>query len=373
MSRSAARRQPAAPHGHANHALQRDLDKSAHIRDVVLQAGRDLRQRHPWLHHQNAIGVTILALALAGMGLCIWGLVAGWMPWWLSLPLTAMCASLTHELEHDLIHHMYFRQRPWANHLMMVLVWLARPNTINPFVRRHLHLHHHKYSGTPTDLEERGISNGERWGLLRVLMMLDHPLGSLLRLRELLRADRAYQALQRPANRLQAWMFRKHHLVLYTPVGGLYFPPLYTWVVWHLLELLAPTVFPWLGHTWAPSADVMQAMAWLDLYALAYLLPNALRSFCLFFMSSNLHYYGDIDARNVLQQTQVLNAWWLLPFQAFCFNFGSTHAIHHFAVKEPFYIRQWTAPIAHQVMREMGVRFNDLGTFRRANRWGAAA
>ena len=97
---------------------------------------------------------------------------------------------------------------------------------------------------------------------------------------------------------------------------------------------------------------------------------NTLRGACLFFISSNMHYYGDIDHRNVMQQCQVLDVWWLWPFQAFCFNFGSTHAIHHFAVKEPFYIRQWTAPVAHQVMRDMGVRFNDLGAFRRDNRWG---
>jgi len=54
--------------------------------------------------------------------------------------------------------------------------------------------------------------------------------------------------------------------------------------------------------------------------------------------------------------------------QAFCFNFGSTHGIHHFVVKEPFYIRQMTARVAHKVMAEMGVRFNDFGTFARANR-----
>ncbi|MES2491461.1 MAG: fatty acid desaturase, partial [Pseudomonadota bacterium] len=51
--------------------------------------------------------------------------------------------------------------------------------------------------------------------------------------------------------------------------------------------------------------------------------------------------------------------------------FGSTHAIHHFVVKEPFYIRQLTAPVAHKVMREMGVRFNDLPSIARANRWHA--
>ncbi len=65
---------------------------------------------------------------------------------------------------------------------------------------------------------------------------------------------------------------------------------------------------------------------------------------------------------NVIQQTQVLNPWWMWPLQAFCFNFGSTHGIHHFVVKEPFYIRQMTAKVAHKVMAEMGVRFNDFGT-----------
>jgi hypothetical protein len=38
-------------------------------------------------------------------------------------------------------------------------------------------------------------------------------------------------------------------------------------------------------------------------------------------------------------------------------------------VREPFYIRQLTVPVAHKVMREMGVRFNDFGTFGRANRF----
>jgi hypothetical protein len=79
-----------------------------------------------------------------------------------------------------------------------------------------------------------------------------------------------------------------------------------------------------------------------------------------------------VEHDNVMQQCQVLNAWWMTPFHLFCFNFGSTHAIHHFVVKEPFYIRQMTAPVAHKVMRDMGVRFNDAGTFKRANRWTLA-
>jgi hypothetical protein len=65
----------------------------------------------------------------------------------------------------------------------------------------------------------------------------------------------------------------------------------------------------------------------------------------------------------------VLNRWYLVPAQLFCVNFGSTHAIHHFVPNEPFYIRQLTARAAHRAMRDNGVRFNDLGTFRRANRY----
>ena len=82
-----------------------------------------------------------------------------------------------------------------------------------------------------------------------------------------------------------------------------------------------------------------------------------------------------------MQQTQVLNSWWLAPLRLFCFDFGSTHAIHHFWVPDPFYLRQATASVAHtvfhengaRVFRENGVRFNDLDSFRRANRYQAVA
>src|SRR5690606_37163110 len=83
-----------------------------------------------------------------------------------------------------------------------------------------------------------------------------------------------------------------------------------------------------------------------------WLIPNFIRSFSLQFVSSNMHYYGDIDPRDVIKQTQVLTPWWMIPFQLFCCNFGATHAIHHFVVKEPFYIRQMTSKTAHKVMKE---------------------
>jgi hypothetical protein len=97
-----------------------------------------------------------------------------------------------------------------------------------------------------------------------------------------------------------------------------------------------------------------------------------LRSFSINFISSNMHYFGDIEDGNFVQQCQVLNSKWFIIPHLFCFNFGSTHGIHHFVVRDPFYIRQMTAKKAHEVMRENGVRFNDLGTFKRANRWSAS-
>jgi hypothetical protein len=106
----------------------------------------------------------------------------------------------------------------------------------------------------------------------------------------------------------------------------------------------------------------------LNAVAVCWLIPNVIRSFCLHFISSSMHYFGDVEPGNVMQQTQVFTHPIFWPMQLFCFNFGATHAIHHFVVGQPFYLRQMLASQAHQVMRDMGVRFNDLGSFKRANR-----
>ncbi|TAK79700.1 MAG: fatty acid desaturase [Aquabacterium sp.] len=328
--------------------------RSAHIKQVVTEAGEQLRQRHPVLRHQNAIGAAILAFALAGMLGNAWLYAQGLLPAWAAIVAAAMFASLTHELEHDLIHWMYFRKRPWAHHLMMGLVWLARPSTVNPWVRRHLHFNHHKFSGMPVDLEERAITNGEPWGLRRLLMTGDNMLSVLLRLHRAPNAQLRMKMLVRSA-------------VGYFPLGLMHWAAWYVFVGFHVSSWAAAQA----GHPLHWSEGTLAAMHVLDFLAVVWLAPNVLRTFCLHFISSNMHYYGDVEEGNVIEQCQVLNAWWFLPFHLFCFNFGSTHAIHHFVVKEPFYVRQMTAGTAHQVMREMGVRFNDLGSFRRANRRGA--
>ena len=326
--------------------------RSAHIREVVLAKGVELRQRYPILQHQDALGAGILAFALAGMIGSAALYINGHMAWWVCLLLNAFFASLTHELEHDLIHSMYLRKKRVPHNLMMALVWLARPSTINPWIRRHLHLNHHKVSGTETDMEERAITNGEPWGFARLLMIGDNIMSAFIRM---LRA--------------KTWAHKfsiiKRTLKVYAPLALVHWGAWYVFLGFHAANGVAHLM----GAPIEWSATTLSVMQVIDIAVVVIIGPNVLRTFCLHFVSSNMHYYGDVDPGNVMQQTQVLNPWWMWPMQAFCFNFGSSHGVHHFVVKEPFYIRQMTVPVAHKVMREMGVRFNDFGTFKRANRF----
>lgn len=339
-----------------NH-LGTDSQRSAHIRAAVVQAETTLRQRHPWLAHQDAIGMAILIFAWAGMVGSSLAYGAGWIGASLCIPLVALFASLTHELEHDLIHWMYFRRRPWAHHLMMALVWVARPSTVNPWLRRKLHFNHHKHSGTETDIEERAITNGERWTFARFLMTADAGASVLMRLSRVPDARSRLRLLVRA-------------LVAYFPLGWIHWSLWWGFLAIALANAISVTVSG-VAPVWPPAMQAV--LPTLQFLIVVWIAPNVLRSFCLHFISSNMHYYGDIEDGNLMQQTQVLTAWRLWPLQLFCFNFGGTHAIHHFVVGQPFYIRQWIAPAAYRAMREAGVRFDDLGAFARANRWSVEA
>lgn len=334
-----------------------DADRIALVRERIVAAGDAWRARRPFIaRNQNAIGLTLFLVAVVGVVLDTVSYATGVLPWWLCIPLTGFWLSILHELEHDLIHWMYFRNRPWVHHAMMLGVWFLRPSTINPWIRRRLHLHHHRVSGTDSDLEERAITNGERWGGHRLLSLVDSMLGIYLRpyrMRALVKAYVRHEARDREeAGRLLAM-----NRLAYFPLGTMHYLLWHLFVALHAYELAGGHI----AHGGAYGA--------LNVVAVALLAPNAMRTFCLHFVSSNMHYYGDVEAHNVLKQTQVWTAKWLWPLHAFCFNFGGTHAIHHFVVRDPFYVRQAIAGDCHEILRENGVRFNDFGTFRRANRW----
>jgi fatty acid desaturase len=311
------------------------------IGSAIRTASRDVRARHRFLRHQDAIGLSILLASAGLIAAAAFGYARGSVPAWATVLVVALATSIVHEIEHDLIHHLYFRHSRAVQGAMMAIAWLLRPNTINPWLRRDLHLHHHRASGTATDLEERAITNGEPFGPKRLVMMADGVAAVLLRLRDA-RGRRA--------------MILGKFAAGYFPLGWLHFALWYGFLALHAAR-----------HVGAGSS-LPASTPMLDTLVAVWIAPNVLRSFCLNFISSNAHYFGDVASGNMLEQTQVLDAWRLLPLQVFCFNFGGTHAIHHFVANEPFYVRQWTAPAVRAVLRDNGVRFNDLGTFRRANR-----
>lgn len=342
-----------------------DQDQAAiqAIRRDIIDAGERLRARFPALdRHQDAIGMAIFLISCLGVVANAVLYVEGVLPWWACVPLSAFWMSLLHELEHDLIHFLYFKRRPMPHNLMMAGVWLMRPSTINPWIRRRMHLHHHRVSGTESDLEERAITNGEPWRLRRVFMTADNMLAIYLRPLTMPRTIVAFarsQAGDDPAERRRV---RREQRLSYVPLGVL------CWASWH--AFLVVGIASLLG-----LVDVSDEAWWtvLQTAVVVWFAPNVLRTFCLHFVSSNMHYFGDVEAGNVLEQTQVWTAWWLAPLHLFCWNFGATHAIHHFVVGDPFYLRQAVMRPAHASMRRHGVRFNDFATFRRANRRGEYA
>jgi fatty acid desaturase len=336
-------------------AASDDTARMRVIRDTVRAHSEALRARFPFLkRYQSEIGLGLLIASLAGM-LGAGALYAvGAIPVWLCIPLIAIACSIAHEIEHDLIHNLYYPRNKKIQNAMFATVWAMRPDSISPWLRKDLHIRHHRISGTEGDIEEQSITNGARWGVRRFLRLLDGGLNTALHL---------------PKDRKIARIVLERTARAYFPLGFVHFALWYTFLGFHSAELAASTLEITLG--W--PAALLASMPVVSFLVAVWIAPNVLRSFSLKFVSSNMHYFGDVERGNVMQQCQVLNRWWLAPFHLFCFNFGSTHAIHHFWVSDPFYLRQATAPAAHKVMRENGVRFNDLGSFTRANRYFAEA
>lgn len=318
------------------------------IQQAIRQADSELKQKHPFLLHQNTIGLAICLSALLGMVLSGYAYIAGWIPAWACVLISAVFASISHELEHDLIHRLYFRKRPFVQNTMMTIVWLMRPNTVNPWYRRQLHFNHHKVSGTADDIEERVLGNGMAFSVKRLLISLDGFLSISLRIKEL-------------SSMKNYGFFR--FVSKGAPLAHLYVIGLYGFIAFELYDALSLNTAFGLEY----SAWFLQLMDSLTVVMVIWIVPNLLRAFCLHNITAALHYYGDVDS--LIKQCQVMNHWSLLPVQLFCFNFGGTHAIHHFVVSQPFYLRQMVAKQVYPVMQENGVRFNDFASVLRANRF----
>lgn len=327
-------------------------EKTRRIRNGILMGEKLARKKIAVLKYQNFLGMFFFLTSIMTMIGATYAYAAGWMNLWIVIPLNAFAASILHELEHDLIHSQYFKGT-FTETLMMWGVWIFRGNTPSPFYRKKIHLLHHKVSGQVTDIEEQMIGNGMRWGLTRIIVMFDQNLAFLINHRKLRKTAPAFREKEMVASAFPVTLL--FHVLLDS----------------YILLWLIPFVFAQTGNDIELPAFLLQIRHILTIIAVGYLIPNIIRQGSLQLISSNMHYFGDIaeGEEGVIQQTQVLRSWFLLPFQMFCFNFGGTHGIHHFVINQPFYLRQLISPVAYKVMRKYGVRFNDNGTFKRANRY----
>lgn len=315
------------------------------INRAIVAEEKRLRAKHRWLAHQDALGTACFVGSLAALGAIAWAYLAGHVPWWVPVLLMGLPISILHELEHDLIHSQYWKGSARIQALMFHVIWWAKLNA-SPWYRRELHLRHHRRSGQPDDAEERMIGLGVRAGWYRIVIAV-HPIFAQPMLRKIKRADPKFRVM---------WGIRKSAPQFVTFGLVLLVQPLL-----HGLEVLVPGVAP----------DGLLRL--FDVLMVLWVAPNVLRQACLALISSYSHYYGDIPENDVFYQNQIMDHPLLWPMQLYCFNFGSTHIVHHFVVQQPFYLRQMVAKAAHAEMLRQGVRRNDFGVIARANRWGFEA
>jgi len=306
------------------------------VRRTIVAAEAALRRRWSVLRYQDALGLAFWIVALGAMAGTALLYLNGLMPAVLAIVVNALAASVLHELEHDLIHNLYFRHAPWVQNLMFTGAWLGK-TSLNPWNRRELHLRHHRVSGQHGDVEERLIGLGEKRLWLRILTSFLPLLAVVAYLPRTMRAAVDWRPLAPGLFTLARWRQRLDVAFGVAPI---------------VLAILALQ-----GRTWAMSVLVLLV------------LPNLVRHGSLALLSSYTHYYGDIPEHDVTVQNQILRHPLLWPLQIFCWNFGATHILHHYYVPQPFFIRHLVRREAWQALESIGTRVNDAGIVKRANRY----
>lgn len=323
-----------------------ESDRSLKIRKWIRFREKQLRKKYRVLQFQDQIGLGIVLFSAAGMIGFGAAYLADFIPAWLCIIANGILASFLHEVEHDTIHNLYYKHKPKVQDFMFWVIWLFRANSVSPWYRRVLHTLHHKVSGRPQDIEERSIGNGMPFGWKRFLVMTD--LNMSLRIQG--------PGLRKDAPRLRELGMKRSHW----PTKFFYI----SWYVFLFTNLINASLLL-ISSPMAQNTYFQSVLSVVNAAGVVYLLPNWIRQACLQIVSSNMHYYGGIE--RVFEQTQVLNSLILLPFQLFCFNFGSTHSLHHFVVYQPFYMRQLIAPFAHPAMKKYGIPFNDWKSIFHSN------
>jgi hypothetical protein len=320
------------------------------IAQTIKRVDAEIRSDYPILKHQDAIG-TILFTVSAAMVLATWWVHVNFGGNSVAVSVACIASvaffvSILHELEHDLIHNIYFAKNPLVQGIMFAFIWVFKISA-SPWWRKKMHLKHHMHSGQKQDAEERIIGLGLPAGLKKMMVTM-HPYGAVLVSRQVSK---------------DSWYLNLFEMVNSSA------PIIATVIVLNKVFFAYLLAMWFYGDEW--TQHLPQGALWyLKEFHILVWLPNIFRQSCLVLMSTFSHYYEDIPIKSVFFQNQVLDHWMLFPFQFFCSNFGATHILHHYVPSQPFYIRQMTYDrgVKEEMIR-LGVRYNDFGSLARANRF----
>jgi len=325
------------------------VSSSREICRAIKQSDAKIRQTYPFLKHQDLICAIIFTGSLLLISLFSYLYVIGNLSPILTIILIALPISFLHELEHDIIHNLYFKQHRWFQNVMFSFIWIAKLHG-SPWYRRQLHLKHHLLSGQVNDAEERLIGLGLTPNYKRMAVSL-HPFGGLL-ISDDISKDAKY--LNQTTMKLKS-----------APTALTFFLITRTFLTYNILFL----IYSYFNYDIQTIYGIDKFYPIIHILSICICFPNLLRQACLVLMSNSCHYYGDIPLNTVYYQNQILDSWFVLPFQLLCCNFGATHIIHHYVVSQPFYIRHLTGIAVKDMMVKLGIRNNDFGILWRSNRY----
>ena len=306
-----------------------------YIRTQIKEAGDRLITAHPWLGRTEAIAFTIHAISLLAMVLTTVLFGKGMIgPVCAALSNTFWMSTL-HELEHDLVHCLYYgRPGQWRYELGFWTMYLFK-FSVSPWWRRKYHLLHHSVSGTTRDVEERVIGLGLPPSIGRFATILS-PAGHLMLMPAICKDNE-----------------------------GLVWHELITSSMWTALTPVV-TILAILAF---PTGSIVNTLGYVSMVCIV--IPAHIRHAALNVVATYCHFYEDVRPHIVHDQIQILNSWWVIPFNALCWNFGGSHWIHHFVTNQPFWIRTLIAPELNAMNWNKALRRNDSGIVAAANRRGA--
>jgi hypothetical protein len=325
----------------------------AEITLTIKESERKWRERLPFLYFQSAIGLGLLMACYFTLFWASSSYLNGGMHWLPLVAINAFSLSIVRELEHDLIHELYFPKHKFVQNTMMLAVWPLLGNLPHPWYRRDLHMLHHRKSGRREDLEGRLIGVGSPMGWKRLLATFDPAI-----------------ALHFRRDDIETIPFfnKKEVGRAATPITKIWYLCAMTYFLLKVVLLPAASCMGWMD-TDSPMEPTVAKM--LVMYAeltkvfTIWILPGWWHTVSRDIISSIMHYYEHFGGK--LHECQVINAWPFVIFNMFSVNFGNSHAVHHFLEKQTFYIRELCSGDAHVAFRKHGVRFNDLGVVFRKN------